>query len=108
MTRLHRLSMIFLKYTPVIGALLMLLHVMFLSIGLTGFIAENLIGLTLWPYITALVWSKAFHFCTTHRLFLSYIFLVTCCINYEGFFGFGLTLLAARWVVLILGILLFS
>lgn len=107
MNLLHRLSVLCLKFAPFIGGILMWLHTICLLLGKTFFVAENLIGLPIIPCITAMVWSKAFGFCSMHRCFLAYICMTTYCINWQAdFIGFGAALLWVRWGVWAVGLIL--
>ena len=76
MKTLHKLSVIFLKYAPFVAGVLMWIHVILKICRIDLLIAENLVGLPIIPCIVCCLWSKAFGFCTFHRLFILGIFLI--------------------------------
>lgn len=96
-----------LRYLPVLGALIMLIHVALLIFDIRIPIAENLIGLSIMPYIFSYFASKAFGFCWLHRAFLTYIFIVDSCINFQRNVGFSDFLFFSHISVFVLGIALF-
>ena len=107
MKALHKLSVIFLKNAPFIAGVLMWIHVILKICGIDLLIAENLVGLPIIPCVVCCLWSKAFSFCTFHRLFIFYTTLVTYCININSdIFYFGNLLIPVRWLLFILGIFL--
>lgn len=103
----YKLSIIFLKYAPVVGAFIMLLHVFLLITARDMVIADWTVSLPVIPAIVAIVWSKTFGFCPIHRHFIAYISAVSYCIKYEQYKGFGQYLTLSRWIMFIIGVLLF-
>lgn len=103
----HRLSIIALKYAPIIGAFVMWIHVILLLCGISPIIADYALSTPIIPGAICYLWSKTFGFCPMHRIFILYIVLVTYCIKIQGTFGFGALLLGARWIVVIIGLILF-
>ena len=103
----YKVSVLFLKYAPVIGAFIMFLHVFFLITNNYMLIADWTFSLPIIPTITAMVWSKTFGFCIMHRLFIAYICAISYCIKFEQAIGFGSLLLFSRWFMFIIGAILF-
>lgn len=106
-SRVYKLSILFLKYTPVIGAAIMMTHIALLITDKALLIADWTVSLPVIPAITAMVWSKTFGFCKIHRHFIAYVSAVSYCIKYQQHFGFGTLLTASRWVMFIIGFILF-
>ena len=103
----HKLSIIFLKYTPIFAGILMWIHVILKIYHIDLLISENLVGLPIIPCIVCCVWSKTFGFCSLHRAFIIYTTLVTYCININtDIFHFGDLLIPVRWGLFILGFIL--
>ena len=103
----YKVSVLFLKYAPVIGAFIMFLHVFFLITNNYMLIADWTFSLPIIPAITAMIWSKTFGFCIMHRLFIAYICAISYCIKFEQTIGFGSLLLLLRWLMFIIGAILF-
>lgn len=103
----YKLSVLFLKYAPVIGALIMFLHVFLLITNSAMLIADWTFSLPIIPTIVAIIWSKTFGFCSIHRHFIGYICAVTYCIKFQSAVGFGVYLLLSRWIMFIIGLILF-
>lgn len=105
-TTLYRLSIIMLKYTPVLGALMMWIHILLLLLGFNMWIAEYSFSLPFFPWLVCIVWSKTFGFCKLHRHFITYISIVSYCIRFQDDVGFGILLTTIRWIVFIIGTIL--
>ena len=103
----YKVSVLFLKYAPVIGAFIMFLHVFLLITNKNKLIADWTFSLPIIPAITAMIWSKTFGFCIMHRLFIVYICAISYCIKFEQAIGFGSLLLFSRWFLFIIGAILF-
>ena len=103
----YKVSVLFLKYAPVIGAFIMFLHVFLLITNKNKLIADWTFSLPIIPAITAMIWSKTFGFCIMHRLFIVYICAISYCIKFEQAIGFGSLLLFSRWFMFIIGAILF-
>lgn len=109
MKPIQRVSMMLLKYAPMIAGFIMWLRVTGLLCGVEFPIAETTIGLPAFPCVTCIVWSKAFGFCTIHRHFIGYVGAVTYCIKWQACFaGFGIALPVIRWFVFGTGVFLFG
>lgn len=99
-----KLCIIALKYVPIIGTILMTLHVAALLLGYKLFIFE----LSVLTIVTLMVilWSKVFKFCLIHRLSSLYTIAVLWCCYIERYIGFGKYLQILRVIFLYLGIIL--
>ena len=105
MNTLHRLSIMLLKYVPMIGGFLMWVHVTLLLLNIQTHVFENVVGYSVAPSVTMLVWSKTFNFCPIHRCFICYNTAVMGCIKWQAnFIGFGSALLVVRLIVWIIGL----
>lgn len=102
----HKVSIIMLKYAPIIGALVMWLHVTMLLCDINFCFAEYTFGVTFFPWLVCFVWSKTFGFCEMHRAFLTYTMLVSYCVNIQEDIGFGNILFYARLTMFIIGLIL--
>ena len=107
-----KISVIVLKFLPVICAFAMLFHV---SLLITRRLDENrIIEATEWtislpvaPALTDIIPSKQLGFCSLHRHFIADTSIVLYCIKFQNSIGFGNFLIPMRWVMLIVGIILF-
>lgn len=101
----HRLSILLLKYVPMIGGFLMWVHVSLLLCNVQTSVFDSVVGYSIAPSITMMVWSKAFNFCPIHRCFVAYDTLVSGCIKWQtAFAGFGAALLYVRFMVWFIGL----
>lgn len=103
----YKASIIVLKYAPVIGAFIMFLHVFLLITDNALKVADWTFSLPIIPTIVAMIWSKTFGFCKLHRHFIAYICAISYCIKFESSYGFGQYLTLSRWIMFIIGALLF-
>ena len=101
-----KISLIVLKFLPLICAFAMLFHV---SLLIARKLYENrIIEATEWtislpvaPALTAIILSKQLSFCSLHRHFIAYTSIVSYCIKFQNSIGFGNFLTPMRWVMLI-------
>lgn len=103
MSKSHKISITLLKYTPVISALCMAVHIALLLLGYKS-PAEAIVGITFLPSLVLLTTSHAFHFCLLHKLLICYTFVVNLCCKYERLIGFGELLTPARVIMLLVGL----
>lgn len=104
---LYKLLINCIKYFPIIGALCMLIHCILLLIGIESSIFHFTFGFSIVGSLLLLLASYVLNFCALHRLFIIYDFIMEFCINYENYFGFGIYLLSARFLMALIGIILF-
>lgn len=68
---------------------------------------EWTISLPVASALTAIILSKQLGFCSLHRHFIAYTSIVSYYIKFQNSIGFGNFLIPMRWVILIVGIILF-
>lgn len=107
-----KISIIVLKFMPVIAAFLMLSHVSFLIFNNLGKarITETTdwtISLPVVPAATAIILSKQLGFCSIHRHMIVYTSIMSYCIKFQKDIGFGVMLMPMRWIMLVSGVILF-
>lgn len=108
MSKSQRISIMLIKYAPVISTLCMTVHIALLLLGYKS-PAEAIVGTTLLPSIVLLTASHAFRFCALHKILICYTFVVDLCCKYERIIGFGDLLTPMRVVMLLIGLrLLFA
>lgn len=103
----RRLWIFSLRYIPVVNAFLMLCHVLMLLLGISSPNCEFVSGISVSVLIAAWLASKAHCFCYLHRLFIYYAFAVYFCIFIQRWDAFGEFIEEARFIMFILGSLLF-
>ena len=87
----HRCARMLVGLIPPLGALLLLCHVIILLLGQDWHVASSVFKLSLCGFLLLIILSKVFGFCWVHRLFITYNFIVSCCIEFQHFWGgFGL------------------
>jgi len=101
---IKKLSVVALKYAPMVASLVMCLHVGLLLVGIDTETADYTFSLPLFPWLVCMLWSKAFGFCTMHRHCITYVMAITYCIKYQEDYGFGGMLTMARLIAFVLGI----
>lgn len=97
-------TILFMKGIPFMNFLLMLVHVLLLNLGYDFHIFE-VVEVCLGFYLIHL-FSESLRFCLIHRLMIYYAYIVTLCIWYQRWFGFGGLRDEAHLSVLMLGIAL--
>lgn len=102
----ERVCIILLKYVPIISAMMMLLHVILLLCGIKVCISQ----LTVLTLVTIMViyWSYTLKFCIVHFCSSLYTILILWCCYIQAFIGFGNYLFLARFITLILGLMLLT
>lgn len=107
--RLFFLIQKMLKYSVVVGCVLLTIHVGLLIIGYDMKFAEWMFGLSVLGFITMLMASYCLRFCWLFRAFLIYDFVVAQCIEVQRcFHPFGDFLQLARLIVFAAGVFLLS
>ena len=104
----HEKRQTIVKYLPIASALVMLVHVVFLLMGISVPVAEITFGTSVYGCILMLFTSHGFGFCWLHRQFIVYTFIMTMCIHYQRTTGFGQFHLLAQWIMCIYGLILFA
>lgn len=103
-----RLALISIKYMPIIGAAVMVIHTGFLLCGIDLNLADNIATMQTLPAVTMLFVSHAFGFCWLHKSFTVYDLLVSLCIDYQREIGFASTMIEHRLGAFTTGIVLFT
>lgn len=83
----HKVSILLLKYIPVIIALLYVTNTLLVPFGIFLPIGK-LCGMSIIPMIFLYATSYAFSFCFYHRIFLHYVVLVECLDTLDSVFNF--------------------
>lgn len=104
---LYKICLCAFKYMPILGAFILMLHCILLWCGVHVKFVGMAVGTSLWNMIVLGCASYAFRFCSLHRHFIVYGFLVTLCINYQAAVGFGEWRNDMHGVMSTAGILLF-
>lgn len=107
-TRSKKAALLAIKYMPIIGALVMIVHSGFLLIGIDLNLADNVATMQALPAFTLLLVSHAFGFCWVHKAFTIYDLLVSLCIDYNRDIGFTYALVEHRLFAFTTGIILFT
>lgn len=105
-TIVHKACHTLLRWSPVLGSLVMCIHCLTLIQGVSTQCVEFIYDTSVITTILMIVASYALQFCIWHRLCIVYTYLVGVCIDYERNFGFGSALTPMRWIMFILGIVL--
>lgn len=104
--RLSKVCRLFVQWTPVVGAVVMMWHVFALICGFGSDIVEIFVDSSLLSVILFMLASYSFHFCLWHRACILYGYAVSLCIDYQRNFGFGEYINQARWIVLVVGLII--
>lgn len=92
------------RYYPPLCATMSMLHVISLILGYSTSVYEFIIDSSLVTAVMQWVLSKAFRFCTWHRLCIIYTYIISLCIDYQRTVGFGDMRTPMRWIVLSSGL----
>lgn len=102
---------LFIKYVPIITALVMLLYVSALvfdkATPANRAVVERVFTVPAVPAVGTMILSKGLGFCGLHRCFIGYSYGVTSCMAHQAAEGFGALLMPMRWLMLVLGVALF-
>lgn len=109
-TRL-KACILFIKYVPIVTALVMLLYVSSLVFGkatdANKIVVERVFTVPVVPTVGTMILSKGLGFCGLRRCFIGYSYGVTTCMAHQAVEGFGALLMPMRWLMLVLGVALF-
>lgn len=102
---------LFIKYVPIVTALVMLLYVSALvfdkATPTNKVVVERVFTVPVVPTIGTMILSKGLGFCNLHRYFIGYSYGVTSCMAHQAAEGFGALLMPMRLLMLVLGVTLF-
>jgi hypothetical protein len=99
--------MLCLKYIPVIMFFAMWGYTIFAVLGLDLIIADTIVGCSILPSILIFALSDVFQFCWVHKSLTGYSLLVDLLINANKYIGLGEWAIYIKFVMVILGVLLF-
>lgn len=103
----YKVTLLMVKYLPLIMFLIMWIHVILLLLGINSPIAITVAGSAILPSIFILCISTSLKFCYLHKSLTVYSLVVDLCINFENYIGFGILLFPMRFLCFISGLILF-
>ena len=103
----YKLSILAIKYIPIIMFLIMWIHTGLLILGINGPCADVIAGSAIIPSILIFSMSNLFKFCYIHKLLTIYALAVDLCINFQRLIGFGYIVKELRILMFIIGTILF-
>ena len=103
----YKITLLMVKYLPLIMFLIMWIHVILLLLGINSPIAITVAGSAILPSIFILCISTSLKFCYLHKSLTIYSLVVDLCINFENYIGFGMLLFPMRLLCFISGLILF-
>lgn len=103
-----KLCVIFVKYSPIIQSLMLLMYVLMCYLGIRNRWIEFLFSCSLFSYFRLISASIALDFCRLHRYFITYNAVVYVFITIYNIYGDSMFLKVMRLLMLFIGILLFT
>ena len=103
----YKITLLMVKYLPILMFLIMWIHVILLLLGINSPIAITVAGSAILPSIFILCISTSLKFCYLHKSLTIYSLVVDLCINFENYIGFGILLFPMRLLCFISGLILF-
>ena len=103
----YKITLIMVKYLPLLMFLIMWIHVILLLLGINSPIAITVAGSAILPSVFILCISTSLKFCYLHKSLTIYSLVVDLCINFENYIGFGMLLFPMRLLCFISGLILF-
>ena len=103
----YKITLLMVKYLPLLMFLIMWIHVILLLLGINSPIAITVAGSAILPSIFILCISTSLKFCYLHKSLTIYSLVVDLCINFENYIGFGILLFPIRLLCFIFGLILF-
>lgn len=104
--KVHFSCVLIMLFHPFICGVLFWIHTLFLLFGVNIHVAEFIGSCSLFVFTILLIASYAYDFCLLHRLFLVYNYIMSICIDYQEYVGFGSILYQARVTMCIIGVIL--
>ena len=105
---LWRMSRVIIGVIPPVGSLVMLVHCIFLTLGIRIPLTEWIFDCSVFGFVAWIIVSLAYGFCWVHRAFITYGMLISFCIDFQRTIGFGCMLQPLHLAASIIGILLFA
>ena len=101
-----KLFVTYFKWTPPICTLILTIHVGFLLRGITIPFTECIVDSSIIGGLLMIISSTLFEMCKLHKMGIWYTILVTGCIDFQQWIGFGIMLTPVRLIAFIVGIIL--
>lgn len=105
-TNLFKFINSFLKYYVVCGSLIMTIHCFLMLISIDTWMVDLVIGLSLGGFLSLFITSFILKYCWLYRNFLIHQFLVSSCITWYVYIGFGFMLYPMLWIMFLYGFIL--
>lgn len=103
----YKLTLLFLKYIPVIMFLLMWLYMICAVFSIPLAFSSTIAGCSLLPTLLIFALSSVFQFCWVHKTLTIYAFIADILINLNKLIGFGSAVLFLKWIMVIVGFIIF-
>ena len=103
----YKLTLLFLKYIPVIMFLLMWLYMICAVLNIPLAFSSTIAGCSLLPTLLIFALSTVFQFCWIHKTLTIYSFVADVLINLNKFIGLGASVLFLKWIMAIAGLIIF-
>jgi hypothetical protein len=103
----YKLTLLFLKYIPVIMFLLMWLYMICAVFSIPLAFSSTIVGCSLLPTLLIFALSSVFQFCWVHKTLTIYAFIADVLINLNKLIGFGSAVLFLKWIMVIVGFIIF-
>lgn len=104
---LWRMSRVLVGIIPPIGAFVMFVHCVLLSVGIKAKLTEWIYDCSVFGFVAWMIVSFAYGFCWVHRAFVTYGVLISFCIDFQRTIGFGVLRQPLHLAMVILGLFLF-
>ena len=104
---LWRMSRVLVGIIPPIGAFVMFVHCVLLSVGIKAKLTEWIYDCSVFGFVAWMIVSFAYGFCWVHRAFVTYGVLISFCIDFQRTIGFGVLHQPLHLAMVILGLFLF-
>lgn len=103
----YKLTLLCLKYIPVIMFLLMWLYMICATFGIPLAFSSTIAGCSLLPTILIFALSSVFQFCWVHKTLTIYSFVADVLINLNKLIGFGSAIVFLKGIMTVAGLVIF-
>lgn len=103
----YKLTLLCLKYIPVIMFLLMWLYMICAVFNIPLAFSSTIAGCSLFPTILIFALSSVFQFCWIHKTLTIYSFVADLIINLNKWIGFGSAIIFFKWIMTFAGLVIF-
>ena len=104
---LWRMSRVLVGIIPPIGAFVMFVHCVLLSVGIKAKLTEWIYDCSVFGFVAWMIISFAYGFCWVHRAFITYGVMISFCIDFQRTIGFGIMRQPLHLAMVILGLFIF-